>query len=157
MNRQKILDNEPIQTHDILIDLKRHTYQVGNLIIKTNQKCSCRSVRDFMNSLQILNKMNLIRLDKKLHIFCMRNIYNRLISGYLDLYAYESDYNTYIINKISNKKIIKNFEMFVEEIYNNSNKNIDKKHFNTQTDNYNLLREELNFKVDHIFNSEDIN
>ena len=100
--------------------LDRHMYKVGNLLIKSNQKCSCRTIRDLLDFLN--KKYGSEKFSKKLHILTFRNIYKRLVSGYLDIYVFVNEYRDLVKNKL----LVETFYDFVEELSTNGVTNFDK-------------------------------
>lgn len=146
---REILENLHGSSDDFYY-LDRHMYKVGNLLIKSNQKCSCRTIRDILVFLD--NKYGSEKFSKKLHILTFRNIYKRLVSGYLDIYVFDDEYRKLVKDKIS----VETFYDFVTELSTNGVKNFDKFHFNLQTVKFNKLQYYYNFDLDYIFDSEKI-
>jgi len=126
-------------------------YKIGNLLIKTNQKCSCRTIRDLLAFLN--KKYGSEKFSKKLHILAFRNIYKRLVSGYLDIYVFVNEYRDLVKNKL----LVETFYDFVKELSTNGVTNFDKFHFNLQTVKFNKLHSYYDFDLDYIFDSEKIN
>ena len=115
------------------------------IIFGINPKCGCQHIHYIYNYLhddndkpvfyhKSINKLSTEYLNYKLIIF-VRNPYERIVSGFKEKYSNEWQKRNYLklysIPRIEYDKLT--FRQFVNEMYNNKFKHINKHHFIQQT------------------------
>lgn len=130
----------------------QHIIVLYKFLVLDNDNINEPRFNEITNNNTVILKPNMYT-DYKIFIF-FRNPYERLISGYKNKYIKEQN-NRYNFKNINYKNLI--FEDFINDLVENKFKNINKAHFNLQTDfgsdiDYKYLIKNYNIKFFDISN-----
>jgi len=120
--------------------------KIDSLVICASPKASCRSVSDFAWNVA---QVKTVRRTLKSNVIVVRNPYRRLISAYLNKYVEHKKYREASL-KVCPAACLDSFEEFVDELYVNRYRCVDKVHFKPQMSRYRWR------SFDMIFNAEDL-